>query len=87
MEINVKINNVENNLEIEVEIRHVEICNLVLPWSEAESSWLRQGIEMFGYGNWEAILNRFPFHQNRTKADLRDRAFYMELYRVVPVLV
>ena len=82
MEINVKINNVENNLEIEVEIR-----NVVLPWSEAESSWLRQGIEMFGYGNWEAILNRFPFHQNRTNVDLRDRAFYMELYRVVPVLV
>uniref|UniRef100_A0A8C8RXC8 Telomeric repeat binding factor 2 n=1 Tax=Pelusios castaneus TaxID=367368 RepID=A0A8C8RXC8_9SAUR len=41
-------------------------------WTVQESEWIKEGVKMFGEGNWKAIYKKFPF-ENRTSVTIKDR--------------
>ena len=43
-----------------------------IPWSQAEVTWLKKGVAMFGVGHWTSIKSHFPLTQ-RTGTDLKDK--------------
>ena len=90
MEISIKIGISVGMVEVNVEIQQQQhqqqqqqqhVGAQAVLWTEVEANWLREGVVRFGYGNWWSILSYYPFHQSRTIAYLRDRAYQMRLYR------
>uniref|UniRef100_A0A8C8VJF4 Telomeric repeat binding factor 2 n=1 Tax=Pelusios castaneus TaxID=367368 RepID=A0A8C8VJF4_9SAUR len=45
---------------------------LLQRWTVQESEWIKEGVKMFGEGNWKAIYKKFPF-ENRTSVTIKDR--------------
>ena len=41
-------------------------------FTEREETYLRQGVQRFGFGNWAVILKHYPF-ENRTSVNLKDK--------------
>lgn len=44
-----------------------------LHWSEAEVTALKEGVQRFGVGNWQKIVNDFPVLRQRTGVQLKDK--------------
>ncbi len=40
-------------------------------WTRQEESFLREGVQMVGLGQWRHILAAYPFHQSRDSSSLR----------------
>ena len=45
-----------------------------------ETQWLRQGVSLFGFGNWCQILASFPFRPELKWWHLEDRALYLRMH-------
>ena len=41
-------------------------------WTSEEETYLMEGVQKFGEGNWKETLQNYPF-QNRTNMDLKDK--------------
>jgi len=55
----------------------------VVPFSEAEVEWLRQGVTRYGFGSWADIRHdpHFKFDPVRTSVDLKDKWRNLDGYR------
>ena len=44
-------------------------------WSHEEEEYLREGYDRFknAMNHWALILQKYPFHRNRTSVDLKDK--------------
>lgn len=42
-------------------------------WQAEEESYLLDGVERYGIGNWSVILGKYPFASGRTNVDLKDK--------------
>ena len=42
-------------------------------WSEAEVAALKEGVQRFGVGNWQKIVNDYPVLRQRTGVQLKDK--------------
>lgn len=42
-------------------------------WSEQEVLALKEGVQRFGVGNWQKIVNDYPVLRQRTGVQLKDK--------------
>lgn len=42
-------------------------------WSDAEVAALKEGVQRFGVGNWQKIVNDYPVLRQRTGVQLKDK--------------
>ncbi len=42
-----------------------------VPWSHQEESFLKEGVQLIGTGQWRHILAAYPFHPSRDSSSLR----------------
>ena len=44
-----------------------------VPWTPEEETALQRGVELYGEGSWQTILERKHFKKERTVVDLKDK--------------
>ena len=63
--------------------------SLKVPWTALETNKLKRGIEMFGCGNWESVLEygKNVFHPKRTAVDLKDKYRNLKKHELIDSFV